>query len=73
MRFRDLALVDTASAKSLNLIISMKIFLKKMLATVKKIMRFRDLALVDTASAKSLNLIISMKIFLKKMLATVKR
>ena len=71
MRFRDLALVDTASAKSLNLIISMKIFLKKIAGNCKKIMRFRDLALVDTA--KSLNLIISMKIFLKKMLATVKR
>ena len=36
MRFRDLALVDTASAKSSNLIILMKIFLKKIAGCVQQ-------------------------------------
>ena len=62
MRFEDLALAVSTSAKSLNLVI----FLQLLLNTSSyffnkqifiKIMRFEDLALAVSTSAKSLNLI----------------
>ena len=58
MRFRDLALAVSTSAKSLNLIIFLQLpafFFKNIFI---EIMRFRDLALAVSTSAKSLNLII---------------
>ena len=46
MRFRDLALVDTAGAKSSNPIIFMKKKVDVFSSICAQIMRFRDLALV---------------------------
>ena len=69
MRFEDLALAVSTSAKSLNLII----FLQLLLNTSSyffykqifiKIMRFEDLALAVSTSAKSLNLIIFVQLLL---------
>ena len=62
MRFKDLALAVSTSAKSLNLIIFVQLLLNTSSYFFKKIfikiMRFEDLALAVSTSAKSLNLII---------------
>ena len=69
MRFEDLTLAVSTSAKSLNLII----FVQLLLNTSSyffykhifiKIMRFQDLALAVSTSAKSLNLIIFVQLLL---------